>query len=190
MEAWEMVVNLDFVEVSSGEMITVDDEDSGAFAYYPNSGSTSIAEGDNTNGVELNIAQDWLPAYGTTLDSYSFRTFVHEFGHTIGLHHLGDYDASQGAITYENSAYFSNDSWQISAMSYFSQTDNTSINASYAYTSGAMMADILAIQDFYGPPDADSATVPGTPSMGRAPIWAITWTRSLPGSPPVQPLRT
>ena len=156
MEAWEMVVDLEFVEVTYGtEMITVDDEDNGAFAYYPNSGSTYA-------GVELNVSRDWQDSYGTTLDSYSFQLFIHEFGHAIGLRHLGDYDASAGPITYDNHAYFSNDSWQMSVMSYFSQTDNTSTDASYAYLGGAMMADIMAIQGLYGAPGASTATAGDT----------------------------
>lgn len=156
MEAWEMVVDLDFVEVSYGsEMITVDDEDDGAFAYYPNSGSTAA-------GVELNVSRAWLVNSGTTLDSYSFQTFVHEFGHAIGLRHQGNYDASEGTITYDRHAHFTNDSWQMSVMSYFSQTDNTSTDASFAYLGGAMMADIMAIQDFYGTPGASAATAGNT----------------------------
>ena len=162
MEAWEMVADLDFVEVTSGEMITLDDEDSGAFAYYPNAGSTSTARGDNTDGVELNVSRAWLTNSGTTLDSYSFQTYVHEFGHALGLRHQGIYDASQGPVTYQDHAYFTNDSWQMSVMSYFSQTENTSTNAAYAYTSGAMMADIWAIQELYGAPDENSATAGDT----------------------------
>jgi serralysin len=155
MDAWEMVANIDFVEVSSGEMITVDDEDSGAFAYYPNSGSTN-------DGVELNVEEAWLDRNGTTIDSYSFQTYVHEFGHAIGLRHQGNYDASQGSTTYQNDAYFTNDSWQMTVMSYFSQTENTSVDATFAYLGGAMMADVYAVQEFYGAPGISSATTGNT----------------------------
>ncbi|MEO0863070.1 MAG: M10 family metallopeptidase C-terminal domain-containing protein [Pseudomonadota bacterium] len=168
MDAWEMVANIDFVVQNDGvqgnEMITVDDEDSGAFAYFPNSGSTSTARGNNTNGVELNVSRAWLTSSGTTIDSYSFQTYIHEFGHALGLHHQGFYNFTPGGppITYGNSAYFTNDSWQMSVMSYFSQTENTSTNASFAYVAGAMMADIWAIQQFYGAPDQNSATAGDT----------------------------
>ncbi|MCF6305392.1 MAG: M10 family metallopeptidase C-terminal domain-containing protein, partial [Rhodobacteraceae bacterium] len=40
--------------------------------------------------------------------------------------------------------------WQMSLMSYFSQPENTTINASYAFTATPMLADILAIQQLYG----------------------------------------
>ncbi|AKS47840.1 serralysin [Octadecabacter temperatus] len=159
MEAWEMVANIDFQIVTSGEMITLDDEDSGAFAYYPNSGSTSILYGDNTDGVELNVETDWLVYSGTTIDSYSFQTYVHEFGHALGLGHQGDYN---GSAIFGTSNLFANDSWQMSVMSYFNQTENTNTDASYGYTAGAMMVDILAIQELYGEPDANSVTAGDT----------------------------
>ncbi|KIC43929.1 hypothetical protein RA29_21625, partial [Tateyamaria sp. ANG-S1] len=151
MEAWEMAVNLDFVEVSSGEMITMDDEESGAFAYSPNSGSS--------NGVELNVSRAWLTNNGTSIDSYSFQTYIHEIGHAVGLGHQGDYN---GNATYGVDETFANDSWQVSVMSYFSQTENTSTNASYAYVSTLMMADILAAQNLYGAPGASTATAGNT----------------------------
>ncbi|MEO1777200.1 MAG: pre-peptidase C-terminal domain-containing protein [Pseudomonadota bacterium] len=155
MDAWEMVADLDFVVQYDGagnEMITVDDEDSGAFAYFPNAGSTA-------SGVELNVSKTWLSNYGTTIDSYAFQTYIHEFGHALGLNHQGNYN---GSANYTTDALFSNDSWQMSAMSYFSQSENTSTNASYAFVTSAMMVDIAAIQDFYGAPGASGATAGNT----------------------------
>ena len=88
MEAWEMVVDLDFVEVSSGEMITMDDNSSGAWAYAP--GGTQ-----SSTGVELNVSETWLDSYGTTLDSYPYQTYIHEIGHAIGLGHQGNYNGKR-----------------------------------------------------------------------------------------------
>lgn len=136
MEAWEMVANVNFMIQNDGmqgnEMLTVDDEDAGAFAYYPNSGSTSMAMGDNTNGVEINVSRSWFNSQGTSLDSYSFQTFVHEFGHALGLHHQGDYNFNGQQISYANDATFADDSWILSVMSYFSPNENPTTDASYA----------------------------------------------------------
>ena len=151
MDAWEMVANLDFQIVTSGEMITMDDELSGAFAYAPNSGSSS--------GVEMNVSTNWVSTYGTSIDTYSFQTYLHEIGHAIGLGHQGNYN---GNASYSSDAIFAEDSWQMSVMSYFSQSENTSITASYAFVTTPMMVDILAIQNIYGAPDANSATAGDT----------------------------
>lgn len=149
LEAWETVANIDFLEVSSGEMITFDDEEAGAFAFAPNSGSTSTANGDSRSGVELNISRAWLDTNGTSIDSYSFQTYLHEIGHALGLGHQGQYN---GIGNYASDATFANDSWQISVMSYFSQTENTTTNATFGYAATLMIADILAIQNLYGAP--------------------------------------
>lgn len=147
MDAWEMVADLQFQVVTSGEMITMDDELSGAFAYAPNTGSSG--------GVEMNVSTSWVNTYGSSIDSYSFQTYVHEIGHAIGLGHQGNYN---GSANYSTDATFADDSWQMSVMSYFSQTENTSITASYAWVTTPMMSDILAIQNLYGAPDASSVT--------------------------------
>ena len=108
---------------------------------------------------ELNVSTGWLSSYGTSIDSYSFQTFVHEIGHAIGLGHQGGYN---GSATYGIDNDFVNDSWQMSIMSYFSQTENTATTASYAYLAGPMMADILASQNLYGAPDSSTATAGDT----------------------------
>ena len=44
---------------------------------------------------------------------------------------------------------FANDSWQMSVMSYFSQTTNPNTNSSKAYIVGPMTADLVALEDKY-----------------------------------------
>lgn len=141
LEAWTNVTGINFTFVSSGADISFDDESAGAFAG-PDwiSGNTIISS-------SVNISTAWLDTYGTTLDSYSFQTYIHEIGHAMGLGHAGNYN---GSATYGVDNHYANDSWQATVMSYFSQTENSSITASYAINVTPMIADILAMQTLYG----------------------------------------
>jgi Ca2+-binding RTX toxin-like protein len=155
-EAWEMVADVDFVEVAGAADITFDDIYAGAYASYNASGTT-------TTDAFVNISTDWLATYGTTLDSYSFNTYVHEIGHALGLGHQSNYN---GSARYGVDEDFLNDSWLMSIMSYFSAYQNTYVIGDGRYPDnflgGAMMADILAIQELYGAPGASGETAGDT----------------------------
>ncbi|WP_051201588.1 M10 family metallopeptidase C-terminal domain-containing protein [Paracoccus aminophilus] len=102
----------------------------------------------HTERATINIGSDWIADYGRGLNSYGYQTYLHEIGHALGLGHAGNYN---GNAVYGVDELFRNDSWQATIMSYFSQSQNTSINASYAFTATPMIADLIAIRDLYGP---------------------------------------
>ncbi len=119
--------------------ITFDDDQDGAFSTSQVANNRIIS-----SHVNVNASWDYDPV---SVNSYWFQTYIHEIGHALGLGHAGNYN---GTATYGVDNNYANDSWQASVMSYFSQTDNTRVNASFAYTATMMPADIIAIQSLYG----------------------------------------
>lgn len=139
LEAWTAVTGINFVEGRSGVHIHFDDNETGAWAQ-----ATSV-RGNTTLKTKVNIAASW---YDLSPD-YSLQTYIHEIGHALGLGHTGDYN---GSANYASDAHFANDSWQVSVMSYFSQSLNTATDASYVFVASPQLADILAVQNLYGRP--------------------------------------
>ncbi len=82
-----------------------------------------------------------------------FQSYLREIGHALGLGNAGPYN---NTATYGIDNIYDNDSWKASAMSLFSQTANTSVAGDLAYLASLMPADIIAIQNLYGPRAANS----------------------------------
>lgn len=148
LEAWQTALGVNFVETSSSTaQIIFDDNQAGAFAG-PSSFSPST--GVNTRST-VNVSTSWLSSNGTTIDSYSYQTYLHEIGHALGLGHAGPYD---GSANFGTDNIFANDSWLLSVMSYFSPTSNPNVAGDYTTILTPMLADLAAVHAAYGRPSA------------------------------------
>ncbi len=143
-DLFEATLGIDFQETSSTDTNTVDfffsDNQSGAYA-----GGSTYSDGTIRYSY-INVAQSWSGST-STFDDYTFQTILHEIGHALGLGHQGQYN---GSASYANDAIYELDSWQASMMSYFSQTENSAINANYELLQTPMAVDWIALDRIYG----------------------------------------
>jgi serralysin len=159
LKAWSDVANITFIRVGAGDsgdnaysnnatilLANYSSGESGAsaFAMYPGSTSASAKAGDLW--VNSTFSYNQAPTVG----NYGGMVLVHELGHTIGLAHPSDYDATgDTTLTYSSNASYYEDSRQYTVMSYFSET-NTGGSDGGRYSAAPLLDDIAAAQMEYG----------------------------------------
>lgn len=143
LQAWADVTPITFTRVTIDADFTFDDEELDD-AHASSSTSGSVGGYLIITSSDINIAKNWQDG-DTSLDSYTYQTYIHEIGHALGLGHAGPYN---GAATYGQDNLYTNDSWSTTIMSYFDQSEASSGN--YRYVLGLQAADIIAIQTLYG----------------------------------------
>jgi hypothetical protein len=99
------------------------------------------------NDAEINVDARWSNS-STADNNYVYQTFYHEICHALGLGHPGNYN---GTAQFGSNNRFSNDSWQMSIMSYFNQVQNTNVAANrLANLITPSPADIEVLRTYYG----------------------------------------
>ncbi|MEZ5946332.1 MAG: M10 family metallopeptidase [Hyphomonas sp.] len=145
LDLWASYTALTFTEVTSGGQIvfTSDNPNPSDDTEQDAHASNTVSGGVITQST-VNISDNWFGG-DTSLDSYTFQTYLHEIGHALGLGHAGPYNST--AVYGQDNIYI-NDNWSYTLMSYFDQAEAGF--GSYRFALGPQIADILAIQDLYG----------------------------------------
>jgi len=174
---WDDLINITFEEtgvqeadIRFGNTFT---DGAQAYAYLPfgdifndfysnpaNGGFSNVGDLGGDVWIDYTVPSNFFPLADSF---YAVTTLIHELGHALGLSHPGDYNATDDndgdgvadPITYENDAFFAQDSLQYSIMSYFDAyetgaqyIDWTLLN--FAYPATPQIHDIATIQSIYG----------------------------------------
>ena len=140
LSLWHDVANITFVQTTG----TADINFNHNGTMTASTGGSWFSNGQMVSAT-VDISTDWVNTYGTGYGSYSYQTYIHEIGHSLGLGHQGPYN---GSASYGTGNIYANDTWQYSVMSYFAQSNFD--GSSYRFVMTPQMADIFAITSIYG----------------------------------------
>jgi hypothetical protein len=138
LNAWHEVANISFSFTNGPAQITYNHNGSGVAQTNWNYDASN-----HMTSATVDISSNWWP--NDDIYSYMYQTYLHETGHALGLGHQGPYN---NTATYGVDNLYTNDTWQWSVMSYFSQ--NNYGGATYDFAITPEMADIYAMQSLYG----------------------------------------
>lgn len=158
MQSWADVAHVNFVRIDGNQYANltfgnISAPRQQAYAYLPHTRDGNGSPLLDYRGYDVS-GQSWYATTGggnmtPALGNYGRHTFVHEIGHALGLKHPGDYNAGQGAPTYQRDAVYGEDTRLFSVMSYWSET-LTGGDFRGKYASAPLLDDIAAIQHLYG----------------------------------------
>ncbi|HWW72482.1 MAG TPA: DUF4214 domain-containing protein, partial [Duganella sp.] len=137
---WSAVANITFTQVSSGGDIQVGTNnqggDSSGYAYLPTGRGPTYMYTNNQDAYNASFVDG----------DFGRSVLIHEFGHTLGLKHPGDYDSTGNAV---DGPFLpaDTDNLDYTQMSYHTG-QGFKLNGNYGVT--PMMYDILAVQYLYG----------------------------------------
>jgi Ca2+-binding RTX toxin-like protein len=190
---WDDLIAVSFKQVDSASDADITfgfvpmSPSAGAHTWFPQEEAWNEYYGTTENGkMGGDVWANWLYSGNydpdindfedTSPGGYAWQAITHEIGHSLGLDHPGDYNASDDndgdgqpdPITYEGDAYFYQDSNQYTIMSYFpgNVTGQAAVNWDTGYfvdTQTPQVHDILAVQNVYG---ADYTTRAGNTVYG------------------------